>query len=152
MTSRVSFGRALWQAGVWIALALLASGPLQAACTKVQPGWLWNYDGAINEKYRIRMTLVFGAGEVTGVYFYASQLRDLRLAGRIEQGSRLLLDELDATGKVTGRIRYGRVVIEDGGQLSGDIECGGQAPARTATTSATTSATTVAKQPMALAA
>lgn len=59
---------------------------------------------------------------------------------------------IHATGKVTGRIRYGRVVIEDGGQLSGDIECGGQAPARTATTSATTSATPVAKQPMALAA
>lgn len=28
-----------------------------------------------------------------------------------------------ATGKVTGRIRYGKVVIEEGGQLSGDIEC-----------------------------
>jgi cytoskeletal protein CcmA (bactofilin family) len=28
-----------------------------------------------------------------------------------------------ATGKVTGTIRYGKVVIEEGGQLSGDIEC-----------------------------
>jgi len=28
-----------------------------------------------------------------------------------------------STGKVTGRIRYGKVVIEEGGQLSGDIEC-----------------------------
>ncbi len=28
-----------------------------------------------------------------------------------------------ATGKVTGKIRYGKVVIEEGGQLSGDIEC-----------------------------
>jgi cytoskeletal protein CcmA (bactofilin family) len=27
-----------------------------------------------------------------------------------------------ATGKVTGRIRYGKVVIEEGGQLSGEIE------------------------------
>jgi cytoskeletal protein CcmA (bactofilin family) len=26
-----------------------------------------------------------------------------------------------ATGKVTGRIRYGKVVIEEGGQLSGEI-------------------------------
>lgn len=121
MTSRVSFGRALWQAGVWICFALLASGPLQAACNKVQPGWLWNYDGAINEKYRIRMTLVFGAGEVTGVYFYASQLRDLRLAGRIEQGSRLLLDELDATGKVTGRIEAQFVTRDPKGRY-GDSE------------------------------
>ncbi|HMN91613.1 MAG TPA: polymer-forming cytoskeletal protein [Hydrogenophaga sp.] len=28
-----------------------------------------------------------------------------------------------ATGKVTGKIRYGKVVIEEGGQLAGDIEC-----------------------------
>lgn len=29
-----------------------------------------------------------------------------------------------ATGKVTGKIRYGKVVIEEGGQLSGDIQFG----------------------------
>ena len=29
-----------------------------------------------------------------------------------------------ATGKVTGRVRYGKVVIEEGGQLSGEIESG----------------------------
>ena len=29
-----------------------------------------------------------------------------------------------STGKVTGRIRYGKVVIEEGGQLSGEIEFG----------------------------
>jgi cytoskeletal protein CcmA (bactofilin family) len=34
-----------------------------------------------------------------------------------------------ATGKVTGKIRYGKVVIEEGGQLSGEIEFG-TAPAR----------------------
>ncbi len=28
-----------------------------------------------------------------------------------------------ASGRVTGKIRYGKVVIEEGGQLSGDIEC-----------------------------
>jgi cytoskeletal protein CcmA (bactofilin family) len=32
-----------------------------------------------------------------------------------------------ATGKVTGRIRYGKVVIEEGGQLSGEIEFGATA-------------------------
>jgi len=36
-----------------------------------------------------------------------------------------------ATGKVTGRIRYGKIVIEEGGQLSGEIEFG-TAPARPA--------------------
>ena len=30
---------------------------------------------------------------------------------------------IHATGRVTGKIRYGKVVIEEGGQLSGDIEC-----------------------------
>ena len=29
-----------------------------------------------------------------------------------------------ATGKVTGKVRYGKVVIEEGGQLSGEIESG----------------------------
>ena len=29
-----------------------------------------------------------------------------------------------ATGKVSGKVRYGKVVIEEGGQLSGDIEVG----------------------------
>ena len=30
---------------------------------------------------------------------------------------------IHATGKVTGHIRYGKIVIEEGGQLSGEIEC-----------------------------
>jgi cytoskeletal protein CcmA (bactofilin family) len=29
-----------------------------------------------------------------------------------------------ATAKVTGKIRYGKVVIEEGGQLTGDIQSG----------------------------
>ena len=32
-----------------------------------------------------------------------------------------------STGKVTGKIRYGKVVIEEGGQLSGEIESGTRA-------------------------
>jgi cytoskeletal protein CcmA (bactofilin family) len=32
-----------------------------------------------------------------------------------------------ATGKVTGRVRYGKIVIEEGGQLSGEIEAGASA-------------------------
>jgi cytoskeletal protein CcmA (bactofilin family) len=35
-----------------------------------------------------------------------------------------------ATGKVTGKIRYGKVVIEEGGQLSGDIECSASSGAK----------------------
>jgi cytoskeletal protein CcmA (bactofilin family) len=33
-----------------------------------------------------------------------------------------------STGKVTGRVRYGKVVIEEGGQLSGEIESGTPTP------------------------
>jgi cytoskeletal protein CcmA (bactofilin family) len=33
-----------------------------------------------------------------------------------------------STGKVTGRVRYGKVVIEEGGQLSGEVESGTSAP------------------------
>jgi cytoskeletal protein CcmA (bactofilin family) len=43
-----------------------------------------------------------------------------------------------STGKVTGKVRYGKVIIEEGGQLSGEVEAGisptpatpGQAPAQ----------------------
>ncbi len=37
-----------------------------------------------------------------------------------------------ATGKVTGTIRYGKVVIEEGGQLAGDISFGASDKARAA--------------------
>ena len=37
-----------------------------------------------------------------------------------------------STGKVTGRVRYGKVVIEEGGQLSGDVESGTNGSARNA--------------------
>ncbi len=29
-----------------------------------------------------------------------------------------------STGRVTGKIRYGKIVIEEGGQLSGEVSCG----------------------------
>lgn len=38
---------------------------------------------------------------------------------------------IHATGKVAGKIRYGKVVIEDGGQLTGDIQSGVAAAPKT---------------------
>jgi cytoskeletal protein CcmA (bactofilin family) len=35
---------------------------------------------------------------------------------------------IHATGKVTGKIRYGKIVVEEGGQLSGEISFGAAAP------------------------
>ena len=93
--------------GLALALGCLAlSGspaPSWAACTKVQPGWLWNYEGHLAGQHRIRMTLVFGAGEVTGVYFYASQLKDIVLRGRMLDATRLELEELDPAGRPAAR-------------------------------------------------
>lgn len=37
-----------------------------------------------------------------------------------------------ATGKVTGKIRYGKLVIEEGGQLSGEVEFGAGSAAKSA--------------------
>jgi cytoskeletal protein CcmA (bactofilin family) len=36
-----------------------------------------------------------------------------------------------ATGKVSGKVRYGKVVIEEGGQLSGDVQVGTAASTNT---------------------
>ena len=58
-----------------------------------------------------------------------------------------------STGKVTGKIRYGKVVIEEGGQLSGEISVGvGGARAPAAATSAVTSSTSSAASSSTLAA
>lgn len=93
-----------------LALACLAGGTLAgwparswAACTQVQPGWLWNYEGHLAGQHRIRMSLVFGAGEVSGVYFYASQLKDISLRGRMLDATRMELEELDAAGRPAAR-------------------------------------------------
>ena len=38
-----------------------------------------------------------------------------------------------ATGKVTGKVRYGKIVIEEGGQISGEISCSAAAAQPAAT-------------------
>ena len=49
-----------------------------------------------------------------------------------------------STGKVSGKIRYGKVVIEEGGQLSGEIEAGISAASRGSSNSASSSASSTA--------
>lgn len=92
-----------------------------AACTMVQPGSLWNYEGTIAGKHRVRMTLVFGEQEVTGVYYYASSLQDIRLRGRRVDATHLVLDELDAAGRTTARFETTFPVRDPGGRY-GDSE------------------------------
>ena len=81
--------------------------PVQAfaVCSKNQPGWLWNYNGEMGGKYRIRMTLVFSGEEVSGVYFYASSLKDIPLRGRMLDATHVLLEELDAAGNAVASFR-----------------------------------------------
>lgn len=78
---------------------------LFGACTdsSLQPGWLWDYDGAIGGDLRVRMTLQLEGDRLRGVYFYASQLKDIQLSGRLIGGERVELDELDASGKPAAR-------------------------------------------------
>ncbi len=57
-----------------------------------------------------------------------------------------------STGKVTGKIRYGKVVIEEGGQLSGEIEAGMSASRSTSSASATSAYTAPRNETPALAA
>lgn len=85
-----------------VIVLLLMLFPLssQSACIKNEPNWLWNYDGSLGERYRVRMTLVFAGEEVSGLYFYASQLKDISLKGRVSDGTDIVLDELDAAGNV----------------------------------------------------
>ena len=105
--------------------ALLAAGLVapasQAACTRNEPGYLWNFDGSIAEKYPVRMTLVFSGETLEGVYTYRSQLRDIRLRGRIEGGKTVVLDELDSAGRVTARFE-GEFVTRDPKGRYGDSE------------------------------
>ena len=84
---------------------LLVCLPLvgQAACLKSEPDTLWNYNGTLGNGLRVRMTLVLGGEQVSGLYFYASQLKDIALRGRISEGTVIVLDELDANGQVVGR-------------------------------------------------
>ena len=59
-----------------------------------------------------------------------------------------------STGKVTGKIRYGKVVIEEGGQLSGEISVGvggARAPAAATAAAATSTSTGVSSSTLAAA-
>lgn len=52
-----------------------------------------------------------------------------------------------STGKVSGKIRYGKVVIEEGGQLSGEIEAGISGSSRSAAAAAPAAAASTSSTP-----
>ena len=64
---------------------------------------LRDYDGVIGEKYRVKVALAVVDGKVDGVYFYTTQLKDISIKGNIVDGKKLVLDEMDSTGHITGK-------------------------------------------------
>jgi len=60
-----------------------------------------------------------------GAFKGAAEIDVAEIRG-IFDGSLVVREKLviHSTGKVTGKIRYGKIVIEEGGQLSGDISVG----------------------------
>ena len=57
-----------------------------------------------------------------------------------------------STGKVNGKIRYGKLVVEEGGQLAGEIEAGIGAGARASAAPASAAPAVVRAEPAAMAA
>lgn len=74
-----------------------------AICQRNEPEFLWNYAGDMNNKIRIKMTLIFSGNEITGQYVYASQLKDIPIKGRVVDDKTFILDELDEDGKPSAR-------------------------------------------------
>lgn len=60
-----------------------------------------------------------------GSFRGAAEIDIAEIRGRFE-GTLTVRDKLviHATGRVSGKIRYGKLVVEEGGQLVGEIDCG----------------------------
>lgn len=106
-------------------LLLIVPNFVEAVCTEsdLDPGWLWNYNGTIGDRYRVRLTLTLTHGEVSGVYFYSTQLKDIRVKGRVFDGRRIDLEELDAGGKVTAQFEAEFPEKDPRGNERGTLHC-----------------------------
>jgi len=84
-------------------------------------------DGMVEATMDSRLMQISEQGSFRG----AADIDLAEIKGRFE-GSLNVRGKLiiHATGQVSGKIRYAKLIVEDGGQLSGDIECGlGTSPA-----------------------
>jgi hypothetical protein len=108
-----------------LCLLLLALLPASAhaECSERQPGWLWNYNGTIGDRYRVHMTLVLDGQEIEGSYFYASQLRDIPLKGTVKNDTDIVLNELDNQGRATARFEGKFVQVDPAGKFTGKLHC-----------------------------
>lgn len=69
-----------------------------------------SFEGTINGKYGIIMTLAKSGNDLSGTYMYKSQNSSLKLKGNIDSNGNLSLNEFDNKGSMTGTFK---------GQLSG---------------------------------
>jgi len=78
-------------------------------------------DGAVEATMDLRVMQINERGSFTGT----AEVDNAEIRGQFD-GVLLVRETLviHATGRVSGSIRYGRIVIEEGGQLTGDIEIG----------------------------
>lgn len=78
-------------------------------------------DGMVEATMDSRLMQISEQGSFRG----AADIDLAEIKGRFE-GSLNVRGKLiiHATGQVSGKIRYAKLIVEDGGQLSGDIECG----------------------------
>lgn len=88
-------------------------------------------DGMVEATMDSRLMQISEQGSFKG----AADIDLAEIKGRFE-GSLNVRGKLiiHATGQVSGKIRYAKLVVEDGGQLSGDIECGLGAASGTSST------------------
>lgn len=60
-----------------------------------------DYEGSINNKLKIKMSLYSTENEIVGSYFYESERKEIQLKGKLE-GNNIVLSEYDESGKNTG--------------------------------------------------
>jgi hypothetical protein len=69
------------------------------------PDFTKTYEGFIDSKYEIIMTLTKKSGELNGTYTYKTHGVAMKLSGTIEENGNFSLDEYNPTGKVTGMFK-----------------------------------------------
>lgn len=83
-------------------------------------------DGAVEATTDLRLMQISERGSYTGT----AEVDNAEIRGQFDGVLRVRETlVIHATGRVAGRVRYGRIVIEEGGQLAGEIEMGGPQPA-----------------------
>jgi hypothetical protein len=88
----------------------------QTPASSVPMDFVKNFDGRIDTKYDITMKITANDGQISGMYFYKSQGKNLTVKGNIDASGNVNLTEYDAQGGVAGQFS-GRMV--NGNKIEG---------------------------------